>query len=113
MLKLYTNENFPMPTVKFLRNFGYDVLTSQDTGNANQSISDDKVLIFSTLQKRVLLTLNRRDFIKLHQATINHAGIIICTEDTNFEALAMRIHKEISQTTLFENQLIRIYKSQI
>jgi uncharacterized protein YeeX (DUF496 family) len=101
MVKFYTNENFPLPTVKFLRELGYDVLTSLDTGNANQSIQDNDVLIYSTSQKRVLLTLNRRDFIKLHQSTKNHAGIIICTEDNNFEALAMRIHKEISQTNSF------------
>jgi len=36
MEKLYVNENFPLPVVKFLREFGYDVITSLETGNANQ-----------------------------------------------------------------------------
>jgi predicted nuclease of predicted toxin-antitoxin system len=112
MLKFYTNENFPLPTVLLLRGYGYDVLTTQDTGNSNLSISDEDVLFFSTEQKRVLITLNRRDFIKLHQSINNHFGIIICTEDTDFKALATRIHKEINITESFENQLIRVYKTQ-
>ena len=29
MLKLYANENFPLETVQFLRNLGYDVLTEK------------------------------------------------------------------------------------
>ena len=112
MEKLYVNENFPLPVVKLLHNFGHDVLTSFDAGNANQRIPDEDVLAFAASQNRVLLTLNRRDFIQLHQVNPIHAGIIVCTQDMNFAGFANRIHAELVKSKgLFENQLIRIYKS--
>ena len=112
MEKLYVNENFPLPVVKLLRNFGHDVLTSLDAGNANQRIPDEDVLAFATSQNRVLLTLNRRDFIQLHRANSNHSGIIVCTEDVDFNEFANRIQAELLKNErLFENQLIRIYRS--
>ena len=107
-----SNENFPLPVVKLLRNFGHDVLTSLDAGNANQRIPDEDVLAFATSQNRVLLTLNRRDFIQLHRANSNHSGIIVCTEDVDFNEFANRIQAELLKNErLFENQIIRIYRS--
>ena len=79
MERLYVNENFPFPVVEFLRNFGHDVLTSLDAGNANQRIPDDEVVVFATAQNRIVLTLNRRDFIKLHFINPLHSGIIRLT----------------------------------
>jgi predicted nuclease of predicted toxin-antitoxin system len=111
MEKLYVNENFPLPVVMFLRQFGYDVLTSLEAGNANQRIPDEDVLAFSTTQNRILLTLNRRDFIKIHRHISIHSGIIVCTEDSDFQALAQRIHLEIFKNKeQFANQLIRVYR---
>jgi predicted nuclease of predicted toxin-antitoxin system len=111
MNKLYVNENFPMPVVNFLRLLGHDVLTSLEAGNANQWIPDDAVLNFATTENRILVTLNRRDFIKLHKINSSHAGIIVCTEDADCQALAMRIHLSLfNQTDNFANQLIRVYK---
>ena len=37
MIRLYSNENFPFPVVEELRRLGYDVLTTQDTGQAGQA----------------------------------------------------------------------------
>ena len=48
----YSNENFDLQVVKFLREFGYDVLTSTEAGNANQRIPDDEVLKFVSSQNR-------------------------------------------------------------
>jgi Domain of unknown function (DUF5615) len=111
MTKLYVNENFPLPVVNFLRNLGHDVLTSLDAGNANQRIPDDDVLKFSTIQNRVLLTLNRRDFIRLLYLNSTHSGIIVCTEDADFKAFANRIHAELTiNERQFTNQLFRINK---
>ena len=112
MEKLYVNENFPLPAVKLLREFGHDVLTSADAGNANQRIPDEDVLQFSISQNRILLTLNRRDFIQLHRLNSAHSGIIICTEDVDFIGFANRIHSALEENEgLFENQLIRVYKN--
>lgn len=51
MVKLYSNENFPMNVVMELRRLGYDVLSSYDAGQANQGIPDQDVLTFATQQK--------------------------------------------------------------
>lgn len=54
MVKLYSNENFPLPVVKELRKFGYNVLTIQETGKAEQSLTDEDVLEFAVKEKRAL-----------------------------------------------------------
>jgi predicted nuclease of predicted toxin-antitoxin system len=111
MSKLYVNENFPLPVVKLLRNFGHDVLTSFDAGNANQRIPDDEVLRFAFSQNRILLTINRRDFILLHNQNPIHAGIMACTQNANFETFALKINNELLKNDgNLENQLLKIYK---
>ena len=67
MIKLYSNENFPMDIVRELGRLGYDVLTSYDPRQANQGIPDDDFLTFATEQERAVITLNRDDFIALSQ----------------------------------------------
>jgi predicted nuclease of predicted toxin-antitoxin system len=111
MIKFYTDEGFPRPTTRAFRDFGYDALTCQEAGKANQNIPDEDVVAFATEQNRIVLTVNCRDFIKIHRQSNHHAGIIACTEDLNFEALAERIHQAVSNHEgEFTNQLIRIYK---
>ena len=46
MARFYSNENFPIQTVRALRRLGHDVLTSHDAGNANRSVPDEEVLQF-------------------------------------------------------------------
>ncbi len=83
MIKLYSNENFPMDIVRELCQFGYDVVTSVEAGQANQGIPDRDVLTFATENSRVVITLNRDDFIALHRSGISHNGIIICKTAVN------------------------------
>ncbi len=47
MLRLYSNENFPLPVVEELRRLGCDVTTVQETGRAGQSWPDAEVLGFA------------------------------------------------------------------
>lgn len=109
MAKFYTNENIRRRIVEALREFGHDVLTSFEAGNANLSISDDKVLEYACLNNRIVLTFNRKDFIRLHQQNSQHHGIIVCTEDNDFMGLAKRIHEAVLELNgETENQLIRI-----
>lgn len=108
MARFYSNENFPIPTVEVLRALGHDVLTIQETGNANRSLSDADVLSFAISEQRVLLTLNRKHFIKLHRALGKHAGIVVCSFDPDFEALAKRIHLAVDSEELLANRLIRV-----
>jgi len=108
MFKLYSNENFPLPVVKELRKKGYDVLTIQETGKAEQSLSDEDVLAFAVKEKRILLTLNRKHFIRLHNQQPIHHGIIVCSFDPDFIEQAQRVHEAIESQAQFEGQLIRI-----
>lgn len=55
MTRLYSNENFPLPVVEELRRLGHDVLTIQETGQANQSLSDEAVLAFASAEGRPLI----------------------------------------------------------
>ena len=67
MAMLYANEQFPRQVVQRLWEFGHDVLTVLEAGQANQRIPDDQVLHFASQAGRIVLTINRRDFIRLHR----------------------------------------------
>ena len=109
MTLLYANENFPFKVVQALRDLGYDILTSQEAGKANQSIPDDEVLAFAAQQGRALLTINRHDFIQLHKRNKNHAGIIVCTQNEDIKGQAERIHQAIVGYALLDGELVRAY----
>ncbi|MCK6695758.1 MAG: DUF5615 family PIN-like protein [Thermoanaerobaculia bacterium] len=109
MARLYANEIFDFSVVEILRDLGHDVLTTLDAGNANQNIPDDQVLTFARTQNRIVVTFNYQDFKKLHRLFPTHTGIIICTEDKDVSALALRIHHALeSMDGNLENQLVRI-----
>jgi len=97
-----------MPVVLKLRILGYDVLTIQETGNAGQSLSDEAVLSFAVSEKRAVLTLNRKHFIKLHKMKPQHAGIIICSFDIDFIGQAHRIHAAVELNMPLSDKLIRV-----
>lgn len=69
MARLYSNENFPLPVVQFLRAFGHDVLTASEAGNADLEIPDEDVLTFAIGNDRAVLTGNRRHFLRLGTST--------------------------------------------
>ena len=108
MARLYANENFPLPAVEELRRLGHDTLTSYESGKSDQAIPDEEVLRFARNEKRTLLTLNRKHFARLHKKNSGHTGIIACTFDGNFIALANRIHAAINSKSNLSGQLIRI-----
>ena len=108
MLRLYANENFPLPVVLALRALGYDVLTSQDAGKAGQAIPDAAVLLFANTQGRALLTINRKHFLKLHRASVAHAGLILCTLDLDFTGQAARIATALAGLQTLNGQIIRV-----
>lgn len=106
MIKLYSNEHFPFEWVKELRKLGYDVLTSQDAGQANQSISDADVLKFAHERKRAVITLNRQDFIDLHKQSFNHSGIIICKDFYQKEGFIKQVEGFLAQTIFLHEFLV-------
>jgi hypothetical protein len=83
-------------------------LTIQETGQAGQAASDEAVLAFACTENCVLLTFNRRHFIRLHHQQSNHCGIIVCTFDPDFEGLAHRIDDAIAASLDLSGELIRV-----
>ena len=108
MAQCYANENFPLAVVEVLRRCGHDVLTTVESGRAGQAIPDAEVFAFAIAAQRIVLTLNRRHFIRLHQTTPEHAGIVICTYDPDFAALAQRIHTALEAQPQMAGQLVRV-----
>lgn len=107
-MRFYLNENFPLMVVKYLRDLGHDVLTTLDAGQANQGIPDDEVLAYSVENKRAVITLNRKDFIKLHKQNNEHCGIVVCKVDSDYKEMAKRIHKELESLEEMDRLWIRI-----
>jgi predicted nuclease of predicted toxin-antitoxin system len=108
MVKLYADEQFPLPVVKILRTLEYDILTVQDAGKAEQKIPDPEVLHYATSLNRAVITMNRRDFIRLHTQTPQHKGIVICRSNTDWKKIAQAIHSHLSLFESIDGQLIRI-----
>ena len=108
MARLYANENFPLPVVERLRQFGHDVTTVQETGKGSQQTPDDVVLQVATADRRAVLTLNRKHFVRLHHTSPNHAGIVACTVDADFEGQAQRIHDAVAGVEELAGQLLRV-----
>ncbi len=108
MARFYADEQYPLPIVQILRSLGHNVLTVQDAGNAG--LSDEEVLAFATCDLRIVLTLNRRHFVRLHQEQPNHSGIIVCSQDCDWIKQATKIHQAISEGGSLTGQLIRVYK---
>jgi Domain of unknown function (DUF5615) len=92
--------------VQYLRSFGHDVLTVQEAGN--RGLSDEDVVRFATLTKRVILTLNRRHFVKLHHLIPDHMGILVCFRDDDWQRQANRIHELVLSVETFHGKLFRV-----
>jgi hypothetical protein len=86
------------------------VLTALEDGRANQSIADQEILARATELGRAIVTLNRRDFKRLHIHTPDHSGIIICTEDPDRLNQAQTIAQSIADAVELKGQLIRVYR---
>jgi hypothetical protein len=106
--RLYANENFPLQVVQALRDLGHDVLTVVEAGHANQAVPDEEVLAFAIGERRAVITLNRREFILLHNRQPDHAGIVVCTQDPDTDGQARRIHAAVVQAGSLEGVLLRV-----
>jgi len=108
MARLYANENFALPVALELRRLGHDVLTTHEAGKSDQSIPDDEVLQFACAEDRVVLTLNRKHFIRLHREGAVHRGIIACTYDPDFVAQAARIDAAVREHQPLSGKILRV-----
>jgi hypothetical protein len=108
MASFYSNENFPIPVVVALRRLGHDVATIQERGRANESTPEPDVLALAKAESRAVLTLNRKDFYKLHEQSQSHAGIIVCVANADFEQLAHMIHDCIENEGELTGRILRV-----
>ena len=74
-LRFHLDENVPVAIAEALRRRGIDVTTTQDAGLF--TAEDTAQLAYCTLEQRVLVT-HDMDFLVLHQAGAQHAGIACC-----------------------------------
>lgn len=112
MAAFYANENFPRPAVEALRLLGHNVLTIDETGRAGVGLPDEEVLAFAASEQRILLTFNRKHFIRLHERGHQHAGIVVCTFDPDFAQLAARIHTAVMVEPEMAGCLLRVNRGQ-
>jgi len=110
MAEFYADENFPRPVVVHLRTLGHDILTAREDGRANQGIPDPDVLARATALGRAVLTQDRDDYHRLHAADANHSGIVTCSRDADFAALADRVHAAVSTLPSLLGELVKIVK---
>ena len=108
MARLFADENFPFPVVEALRRMGHDVVTVVDARRAGQALTDKAVLQLAGADQRAVVTLNRRHFVRLHAAEPNHAGIIVCSLDLDFDGQAARIDQAVATQKSMAGLLIRV-----
>src|SRR5258708_30301487 len=113
MAAIYLDEDFPITTAIVLRQLGHDVLTARDAGEANLSYGDERVLDYARQTGRVVVTHNRKHFLRLHNAGKDHAGIVICTRDENYVALAHRVDAALRSVSEFEGVLLRVIRPNV
>jgi predicted nuclease of predicted toxin-antitoxin system len=107
--RFYSNENIALPVVTELRRLGHDVLTSFDAERANSAVPDPEVLAFAASEERILLSHNRRDFLRLHRRrTSPHGDMVLCTVDVDFLSLALRIHDAVTAKGDIQDAVIRV-----
>ena len=112
MARLFADENFPFPVVQVLRHLGHDVVTLAELGKAGQAITDKAILELATTDQRAIVTLNRKHFVRLHEADPSHAGIIVCSLDLDFDGQAARVHEALAASESITGRLIRVNRPQ-
>lgn len=113
MAALYADEDFPGPVVALLRGLGHDVLTAGDDGRGGQGIDDPDVLARATALGRAVVTHNRVDYHRLHAANPNHGGIVTCTRDQRWQALANRIDVAITVFPSLAGRLVKVIRPNV
>ena len=107
MSKFYADENIRIQMVQEMRAKGLDVQTSPEANN--DGITDPEQLDYATSQNRIILTDNRRDFIKLHNEGKEHSGIFSYKpQSLSIEQATARTQYVCKQVADMQNAHIRI-----
>lgn len=76
-IRYFMDQHVPGPVSKGLRRHGVNVLTAQEVNRCG--FSDAEQLAFAASEDRVVVTFDT-DYLALHQAGVQHAGIVWCQE---------------------------------
>jgi predicted nuclease of predicted toxin-antitoxin system len=104
--RFLADENVPIAVVEALRAYGHDVATLGDL--LGTGLTDPAVLDLGREQRRAIITLNRRDFFRLHREHDDHEGIIACTFDPDFAGQAERVHAAVPPDRSLRGVLVRV-----
>lgn len=100
-IRLYLDEDVSVFVGQLLRPHGFEVLTARDAHQLGRS--DAAQLSFATEQQLTLLTHNRCDFERLHEASLReqrpHAGILVANRRASDFELAKRIMTALNTFT--------------
>lgn len=110
-LELLADAMMPSQTVHKLRRLGYDVLTVQQyqgTSEPEHGLSDETVLEVATTLRRAVVTLNGKDYRRLHYNSRGHQGIIICDETSDLQLRAKEIDDLIKSESPLVGRLLYI-----
>jgi len=105
--RLLADENVPLAVVEELRSQGHDVVTLVGS-LLGTGVSDTGILARARVEQRAVITLNRRDFFRLHREQPDHEGIIACTFDPDFSGQARRIHAALPAEGVLRGILLRV-----
>ena len=111
-IRLYLDEDVSVFVAQLLRPHGFEILTTRETKNLGRS--DAAQLEFAAAHQRTILTHNRCDYERLHEAALTeqrlHSGILIANRRASDFELARRIMTVLNMFTADEiiNQLLYI-----
>ena len=108
MCRLFADENIEAEVVRLLSDLGYDVVTAQECGLAG--MADSGILRAASIEGRAVITHDYRDYRRLLLKNPSHSGIIACTWDRTFSALAERIRDIIVDEASLQGRLIRVIR---
>lgn len=108
MVAVYADENVPLPLVQALRARGQVIQTTAEADQHNRRVPDADVLAYAAARSWILMTANRRHFVRLHRQRVPHAGIVVFTYDPDLEALAVRLDRAISEQAPWRGQLVLV-----
>lgn len=111
-IRLYLDEDVSVFVAQLLRPHGFEVLTTREAKNHGRS--DTAQLEFAAAHQHTILTHNRCDYERLHEAALTeqrfHSGILIANRRASDFELARRIMAVLNMFTADEiaNQLFYI-----
>ena len=108
MARFFADEDFDAEIGSALARLGHDLDGVAHRGLGNKGTTDDAVLALASGEKRILLTHNRRHFVRLHRAVPNHAGIVVCSQRGQPEEMAGSIDRLLREHGSFTGRLVRV-----